>query len=103
VNDHPTSLGMMCGQHVKSSSFSWLSRFELSLQIGSYANYLTMPHWHRFHTLAKNSSPPGNQTSAISHSMSSKRLWAWDRNIIVPLYSMQVLRGDHYEYQVTAV
>ena len=38
VNDHPTSLGVKCGQYVRSLSRCWRSKLKLPLQINSYLN-----------------------------------------------------------------
>ena len=38
VNDHPISLGMICGQQIGSPSKCWLSRLKLPLQISNYPN-----------------------------------------------------------------
>ena len=38
VKDYLTTLGMTCGQHIKSASSYWLSRPELPLQINNYTS-----------------------------------------------------------------
>ena len=84
VNDHPTTLGVMCAQYIASPSHCWLFG---PLQIKSW-KVCMMLGWHQSQTLTKNFFPIGDQTTSTSCSTNSKQY----------ILNLMTLRSGHFKF-----